>query len=90
MTLPPHDGKFKELYYTVIGKVVGRELTSLALLTDDEWQRAATWIRKVQSGENSMPKRFSDYFAAIDKSQVQEDEEEPDMFADVPVEAVPA
>ena len=84
MGLPPHDGDAKEMYYDVVGKVVGRELTSLAMLTDDEWQTCAAWLRKVQSGENKTPKRISDYLTANALSG------EYDPFADVPQDEVPA
>lgn len=87
MGFPAHDGEAKHLYYEVVGKIVGRELTSLALITDDEWQNLASWIRNVQSGKMACPKKLKEW-----KPSETVPAEEYDPFADVEVtaEAVPA
>lgn len=62
MGLPNHDDPHKGMYYEVFGKVIGRTLTTLGDVTQDEWQQVATWIRKVQSAELKMPKAFQAFF----------------------------
>lgn len=61
MGLPPHEEPHKAMYYDVFGKVLKRELTTLGDLSGDEWQRLATWIRRVHSLEVSMPKAWQTY-----------------------------
>lgn len=63
MGLPPHEDAHKTMYYSVFGKVVGRVFESLSVLTDDEWQKLAGWMRDVQSGKANMPKAFKDAIA---------------------------
>ncbi len=82
MGLPPHEGAHKLMYYAVFGKVVGRAFESLSVLTDDEWQKLATWMREVQSGKAKNPKAFQDAIAARVAEQPFDPmaEDEPEVF----------
>lgn len=79
MGLPPHANGSKQMYYTVCGKVLGRQLTTLSTVTDAEWETLASWIVAVQRGEKAMPKAF---MAALPVHDPMASDEEHDPFAD--------
>lgn len=79
MKLPPHADPFKGMYYVNFGKVLGRDLTTLSTLTDDDWSKLAVWLRAVKDGARKMPKAFQD---AIDGASAFGAE---DPFDDVPL-----
>lgn len=58
MGLPPHEEPHKAVYYEVLGKVIGRELTSLSALSDDDWRKVVSWLSGVKDGSMKMPAPF--------------------------------
>jgi hypothetical protein len=59
--LPPHDVPHKDIYYQVLGKLLGRDLTSLSGLTGPEWHHCTDWLSRVKDGTMNMPAPFKGY-----------------------------
>jgi len=90
LSLPEHEGKAKELYYQVFGKVLRQPVTSLSALTDGQWRTLWVWLLKVKDGQSTMPKDFAAWIEGKHSLQqfdpMSEDEpktvEPTDPFAD--------
>lgn len=76
MGLPPHENGHKEMYYSVYGKVLGRELTTLADVDDVEWQKIAAWLTAVRDGDKAMPAAFKNAIAATAYDPMADDGED--------------